>query len=119
MVQRFSPSIVRRSPSRKSDLSPAQQRLLVLIRSIQFGRLEQLHVQGGLPSWSPPPRVYRTIKLGASHFVSPCSDTGELRSQWVELFDHLRLLGDGVVERIEVANGLPLTMVIEQQAPAA
>ena len=41
--------------TKKSSLSPARQKLLRLMQSVNFGRIEQLRVSGGEPVFAPPP----------------------------------------------------------------
>ena len=104
----------------RDGLTPETRRLLDLIEGVDFGRIETLWVRSGEPSFDPPPRVLRDIRLkpGAGH--QPTREQGELKDQFVNLMRLLRRLGDGVVELIEVQNSLPFRVVLEDpQLPVA
>lgn len=99
-----------------TDLSAAQQRLLGLMREIQFGRIESLAVTGGDPDFSAGPTVIREIKFGAGDGVEvrPNGRDFALKAQAVEMFQHLRRMRDGVVEVLEIRNGLPFRMSVRE-----
>jgi hypothetical protein len=121
MSQSFVPGVANRVEPRKSQLSAAQRRLVELISRVHFGKIESLHVRNGQPIFAPHPRVTRTLKVGG---VGGDADRNEprpqglgdsdfvLKSAVVELLAHLQLLNDGVVERIQIANGLPLLLEV-------
>ena len=99
----------------KSSLSPAGRRLVALMQSTHFGRIEALTVRDGQPVFDPPPRMIRKIKIAAAN--GPRAETipqdFTLRKEMVEFFEHLEALGTGVVRCIEIKNGLPFSMDIE------
>lgn len=99
----------------KGALSHPQRRLLELVQRINFGRIEGLAVRNGEPVVDPAPRVVREIKLGAEHEPRRELEKEDfvLKSQVVELFEHLTRLGNGEVERLEVKHGLPFLIHIE------
>jgi len=103
---------------RKSQLSQAQQRLVDLMARVRFGRIESLRIVSGQPLLDPPPRVTRTLKVGArSDSPVPSSTTVDdfvLKAAVVELIAHLARLGDGVVGRIEIAHGIPLLLEVHE-----
>lgn len=103
------------SVARKSSLSPARCRLLELMQSIGFGRIENMIVRGDEPVFRPPPYVVREFNLTSDDDADPEGATTdfELKAQVVRLFRLLDKLGDGLVELIEVKNGLPFKLVIE------
>ena len=101
-------------PQRKSGLSAGQRRLLELMQSIHFGRIRRLRVRGGEPDLSQPCQVMRTVKMAGqngAHAASQLLDY-ELKREIVELFEQLTALGDGMVDTIEVKNGLPFSLEI-------
>jgi hypothetical protein len=106
--------------TRKSELSGPQQRLVELISKVNFGRIESLHVRAGQPQFDSPPRVIRTLKVGARNEDRPEAAAKDfvLKAAVIELLDHLRRAGDGVIERIEVAHGLPFLLEIEHRLTA-
>jgi hypothetical protein len=103
------------SVARKSSLSPARCRLLELMQSIGFGRIENMIVRGGEPVFRPPPYVVREFKLTSDDDADPAGAAAdfELKAQVVRLFRRLDKLGDGLVEMLEVKDGLPFKLVIE------
>lgn len=102
-------------PATIQDLSPAQQRLVRLFQSINFGRVEELEIRNGEPEFSPAPRVFVELKLDVADGPRPESRLGsfQLRSQMERFFTQISRLKDGTVEVIEVRHGLPFRMVIE------
>jgi hypothetical protein len=102
----------------KSDLGPAARRLVELIQSVYFGRVERLVLRDGQPIFDPAPRVVRTLKLGGSGRNVPRPQAGSedfpLKKEVVELLDQLELIGDGIVSKIEILHGLPMLLELEQ-----
>jgi hypothetical protein len=97
------------------DLSPARQRLLRLLQSINFGRVEELEIRNGEPVFSPAPRVFVELKLDVNDGPRPESrlERFPLREQVERFFTQIAQLNEGTVEVIEVRHGLPFRMVIE------
>ncbi len=97
------------------DLSPARQRLLRLLQSINFGRVEELEIRNGEPVFSPAPRVFVELKLDVNDSPRPESrlERFPVREQVARLFTQIAHLNEGTVEVIEVRHGLPFRMVIE------
>jgi hypothetical protein len=105
---------------KNSDLSPARQRLVELIRFVHFGRIENLTVRAGEPVFDPPPLVIRTVKIAGHSEPRPqtAAEDFVLRREVSELLEHLQRLGNGIVNRIEIAHGIPLHLEV-QENPAA
>src|SRR5687767_12555290 len=84
------------STPRKSNLSPPRRRLLELMQSINFGRIENLSVKGGQPILDDSGvRVIREIKFAGENGPRPESSRSDfaLKSQVIDLlaqFDRLR-----------------------------
>jgi hypothetical protein len=95
-----------------SPLSPNRRRLVLLIQSVYFGRIEQLTIRNGEPVFDPPPRVVRDLKFGGDNGPRPESASVEfsLKPQMRELLEELTRLGDGTIEAIEVKHGAPFLM---------
>ena len=47
----------------KSSLTVAQKQLVQLLRRVNYGRLEDLLIRDGQPSFNPPPVVIRKIRI--------------------------------------------------------
>ena len=103
---------------RKHALSPPQQRLLVLMQDIRFGRIEGMAVHEGMPVFDHRPVIFREIKFGGESGPRQpgVSANFALKTQVLELFDHLQRLGDGLVECLEIKNGLPFRMIVKETA---
>jgi hypothetical protein len=88
------------------------------MQSINFGRIEDLIILGGDPVLDPLPRMVQEIKLGGENGPRPELSTGDfhLKSQVIELFQHLDQLGDDTIEVIEVKHGLPFRMIVAKDA---
>ncbi len=100
----------------KSSLSPARQRFLRLLGDIQFGRIENLVLNGGEPLLEVRPRVVRTITFYDNSRATRERDESDfvLKGQVVAMFREFDELGTGVVSRIDIKSGLPCFMTIEE-----
>jgi hypothetical protein len=106
-----------RAPT-KSALSPARRRLVELLQTISFGRVERLVVRCGEPDWSAPPRILRDIRIGkacAPHAMRSEEDFA-LRGEVTELFALFDREGSLDVEVLEVQHGLPHRVVVATEA---
>lgn len=104
-----------RGISTKSSLSAPRRRLLEAMQRLNFGRIEGLGIRRGEPVWEPTPKIIQDVKLGGGENGPrpelPREDFA-LKSQVVEMFDHLSRLGDGSVAVIHVAHGLPCRLAV-------
>lgn len=97
-------------------ISSARQRLVHLIDDVHFGRICGIVVRGGEPLFDPPPSVVRTLKFGASEKPRGQHGTTDHSPALSKLFTALDLIGNGVIHKIQVADGLPLLAEVEQRA---
>ena len=85
------------------------------MQTINFGRLTNLVVRNGQPTYDPPPKIIREIKFGGEN--GPLREFAKedylLKDQVVELFRHLQKLGDGTVQSLDIKRGLPFRMTVE------
>lgn len=104
--------------TRLTDLSEACRRLVELMQRINFGRIENLLVRDGEPVFDPPPRVFRCVKFGRDNGPRPemVKMDFAIRAEVIELFALLAKFGNGVIERIDIQNGLPCGMTIQEDA---
>jgi hypothetical protein len=104
----------------ENTLSAARRRLLEKIRVLQFGRIENLRVQEGEPVFSPATRVVKTEKLGTGRSANAHSDkalgTPELKAKMTDLLDLLDRVGTGIIDRIDVRDGLPDRVEVQEVA---
>ena len=92
------------------DLSIAQRWLVQIMSEYQFGRIENLRVEGGQPVPDQQTRIVRSAQLGTKNTASPSSLSiadYELGKPALDLFAELARLGNGVAERIEFRYGEP------------
>lgn len=102
-------------PLNKSSLTQTQTRLVELMQSLNFGRLEDLQVHNGEPVFSPPPRIIQRLKMGADNSSRPETGYSDflLKHGVVELLGIIARLRQGEIRSIEVRGGLPVTAEIE------
>lgn len=101
---------------RKSQLSPARQWLVEAMQKIGFGKLTRLVIVKGEPVIEPPPRRYRYHRL-----TGPNHERREqvlkdflLKQQLVKLFVSFDRLENGVISVLQVRDGLPYGMTLEE-----
>jgi hypothetical protein len=102
----------------KRGLTPARRQLLWLLQRINFGRIESLVVHNGEPVFDPEPEVIQTLKFPGDNDRRPeiAAEDFALKAEVVAFFAALDRLGSGVLERIEVRHGLPITAEVRNQA---
>ena len=105
--------------ARSGRVTPDQQRLLRLIRAIDFGFIEGLHVAAGQPAFDPEPRVVQGVKFGSEFRLGAARRSSNLTPEDQQLLAMLAAIGDGVVECLEVQHGLPfrLTRLLAEPSP--
>jgi hypothetical protein len=103
---------------RFTHLSVARQRLIRLLQNTNFGKIESLAFEGGEPVFEKSVRRQREVKFGSENGsrAEDCLTDFELKQQVLELFDFFDEKRDGVIELLEVRNGLPFRMVIVECA---
>jgi hypothetical protein len=117
-LRRLAQEIDMKNGLAKAALPEPRQRLLELMQTINFGRIEDLAVRGGNPVFDPPPRVVREIKIGGDNGPRAERDAANflLKDQVVELLHHLDHLRDGTVAVLEVKHGLPFRLLVAETA---
>ena len=102
-------------PNTKSSLTPGQTRLVELMQSLNFGRIEALQIRDGQPIFDPPPRVVQKVKIGADNNSRVEVEYADFRLKLgvIELLDAIGKLREGEVRAIEIRFGLPVSAEIE------
>ena len=106
----------KRIGSRIADLSPARKQLLAIFQDISFGRLESLFIRNGDPVLDPKPRRVRQVKFGCDcvPVTAELPQDYLLKRQVVELLNILDTMQHGVIDVLEIQNGLPFRMTITE-----
>ncbi len=103
---------------KKSQLSSPKQHLIELMQHINYGRIEGIVIRNGEPIIKPLPRIVRQVKFGAEN--GPRSDTYKrdftLKVQVLDLITQIEALGNGIIYSLEVKNGLPFKMNVEENS---
>ena len=91
------------------SLPSSRKTLVELMRRLHYGQILELHLRGGDPAFDPVPRLVRDVKL-ASEPAPRLSGGHEdflLKQQVLELFRLFDEVQDGLIDLIEVKDGLP------------
>jgi hypothetical protein len=102
----------------KGALLASYRRLLEAMQRLNFGKIENLEIRGGLPVFQPAPRIVRDVKIGAEDSARTEVENEDflLKAPVIECFEHLKRLGNGRVALIEIRHGCPFRLLIEQPA---
>ena len=102
-------------PLSKSSVSPSRARLIESMQKLGYGTIECLIVRDGEPVLDPPPSLTRDVKFGVESGPGRESDLDDfaLKGQVCDLLDHLDSLGNATIRRLEVQDGLPFRMQVE------
>jgi hypothetical protein len=102
-----------------ASLSSERRSLLRLLRSIAFGRIENLRVRGGEPIVDSDTRWVRVVKLNAVRQDEGSGSTDEyiIKAHVAALFREFELLQDGLILRVEVRHGLPVLAEVFEGTP--
>ncbi len=94
-----------------SSLSSSEWNLISLMRSVWCGRLSQIPVRDGQPALGPPMKVTRLVKLRPGQEPPAPKKVfareAALRPEVLKLLTQVRAMKHGVIERLEVCDGLP------------
>lgn len=102
----------------KSTLSHERRRLVELMQTINFGRIERLQVSLRQPVFTPAPIIVREHKFSSENGPRPERESDDflLKRQVIELFGQLDAIGTGIIDEIEFKNGLPFRMIVTEVA---
>ena len=100
----------------KSSLSPSRKRLLTIFQQVGHGHLENLFFKDREPIFDPPPKIVHEIKFGGENGPRPELAINDfvLKQQIVELFAFFDEKRNGVIEVLEIKNGLPFHMNVAE-----
>jgi hypothetical protein len=105
---------------RKSHLSAERQWLVETMQRIGFGRIKKLIILRGQPQADPPPRLYRDLRVSGPNPLRRESRLRDfvLKQRVVDFFEQLDHLHNGTIAWLEVRDGLPYEMTLEERVRA-
>lgn len=101
----------------KRMLKPAEQQLIDLLREVGYGTLSNIVIRSGEVQLTPRPKARRNFRLGRPELgrhMRPIGEDFQLKAQHVDLIERLRRVHNGVVVSIDVQDGLPMNLVVEE-----
>lgn len=104
-------------PASTRDLRPSERAFVTAMRQLRFGRFESLRIERGELVLDPWPKTVRDVKFCAK--ANQPETTGDeflLKEQAAEFIQYVRAVETGVIRTLEVKNGLPFSMTIEDRA---
>lgn len=103
-------------PHSTQDLRDSERQFVAALQRLGHGRLQDLAIRDGELVLDPWPTTIRDIKFGARvNQPDPKTDDFLLKQQIVEFFEYVRSMQSGVIQVLEVKNGLPFSMSIEEE----
>ena len=96
----------------------AERELIRIMRETQFGSIANIRLAGGQPVIGKHTDVSKEYKLsGVEPRREVISEDGYLAKPQVRtMFERFRAIDGGVIERLEVRDGLPFKMTIKRKA---
>jgi hypothetical protein len=93
----------------KTALPEPRKRLIEVLQTLNFGRIEDLLIRDGNPVLDPMPRIVREHKFAGENGARPELDARDfvLKAQVVDLFRLLDDIRDGTIAMLTVKHGLP------------
>jgi hypothetical protein len=99
------------------DLLDSERAFVVALRRLGYGRFESLQIRGGELVIEPWPPAIRAVKFGSRTIQpEPTNDEFDLKKQVAEFFEYIRGVEAGEIRSLEVRDGLPFLMTIEERA---
>jgi len=102
---------------RFSQLSPPRQKLVRMCQTVNYGQIKGVVVRDGDPIYDPAPVVVVDAKLYRDDGPRPELNLAdfELRDDVRRLMARLDDAKNGMIQRIEVRDGLPRRVVLESR----
>lgn len=101
----------------KSSLSPQRADLLELMQSLRYGWIRDLPVHDGEPVLDESVAIIQNVKMNGRNDPHPllAAEDYALKREAVALFAQLDALQNGLIEVIEVKDGLPFQLHIHRR----
>ena len=100
-----------------SQLDAGDQKLLKLMQTIDYGRLEQFSICNGHVVATSTSRKVRSRKIGTRttlHRQSRSDGDFLLTEKHMEFFQEIREIAEGFIKVIQIQAGLPVSFEIEE-----
>lgn len=100
-----------------SQLDAGDQKLLKLMQTIDYGRLEQFSICNGHVVATSASRKVRSRKIGTRaipHHQSRPDGDFLLNEKQTEFFNEIREVPEGFIKVIQIQAGLPVSFEIEE-----
>lgn len=105
------------TPCSTRELRPSERAFVTALRKLGYGRFESLQIRSGELVLEPWPRSIRAVKFASrTAQPEPSSEEFELKKQVAEFFGYVRGVEAGEIRSLEVRDGLPFSMTIEELA---
>jgi hypothetical protein len=103
-----------------TELRSSERAFLAAMQRLGFGRFEYLRIKNSELVLDPWPATVRGVKFCAKASL-PDTAIAEflLKQQVVELFEYIRSVEVGEIRILEVRNGLPFSMEIDDRQQGA
>ena len=100
----------------RSQLRQEYQTLIKFMQKLNFGKIKNLVIRDGVPILRPAPVTIKTLKLGNEYRRRPEIDLDDfaLKSEVRDLIEVMNRIQNGVVLSIQVKNGLPFLIKVEE-----
>lgn len=100
------------------QLDDGDRRILSLMQSVDYGRLENLAVRGGHAVVTKDSRKIRSHKIGAAKNPHGLGANGDflLNAKQLEFLAAVRETGDGIINQIQILAGLPVSFETDEAA---
>jgi hypothetical protein len=98
-----------------SSLTVSQQKLVLLFKKTQWGTMHNLAFYNGEPIFRPPPKIKRIIRLAESRYNKhETHGDFKLKKEFNSFFDYLEEQQNGCITFIDIRDGLPAEMSVEE-----
>lgn len=101
---------------KKSDLSKPIQSLIEMMQRLGFGEIQNLIINNGQPVLEPRPTVIREYKIGSGSGPRSEWELADfvLNAPMTDFVETIQRLGEAMIVRIVIKDGLPFRMCIEE-----
>lgn len=100
-------------PRHTGDLSPSERSFIQALQDLGWGRVECIPIRRGQLVLDPWPRTVRNVKFHGNRPSTERPRDFELKTQVIEFVEYVRSVEKGEIRVLQVQDGIPLLMEIE------